>query len=225
MLQPVQPHTTTFSREKLCKTVPICCGSYYNEIDPYAAQWLRNLIAAGELPPGVVDTRDVRRIDLMNCDATDAATSSPASACGPYALERAGWPDDVARLDWLLPLPALSARQAKALGLLTSGTCGRWFHLIASAALRSSLASRLQAAVTGLGWLDLVHADLEASGYAVGAADLCAAGVGAPHIRQRLWFVADAERSGRQAAALARGRAADRAMRNQGRRTWTARHR
>jgi DNA (cytosine-5)-methyltransferase 1 len=32
---------------------------------------------------------------------------------------------------------------------------------------------------------------MEASGYAIGAADLCAAGVGAPHIRQRLWFVAE----------------------------------
>jgi hypothetical protein len=42
-----------------------------------------------------------------------------------------------------------------------------------------------------LAWLDLVHADLEAAGYAVGALDLCAAGVGAPHIRQRLFFVAD----------------------------------
>jgi DNA (cytosine-5)-methyltransferase 1 len=45
----------------------------------------------------------------------------------------------------------------------------------------------------GLAWLDLVHADLEGQGYAVGAVDLCAAGVGAPHIRQRLWFVAYAD--------------------------------
>ena len=35
---------------------------------------------------------------------------------------------------------------------------------------------------------------MEGEGYAVGAADLCAAGVGAPHIRQRLYFVAYAER-------------------------------
>ena len=34
------------------------------------------------------------------------------------------------------------------------------------------------------------RADLEALGYAVGAADLCAAGVSAPHIRQRLYWVA-----------------------------------
>ena len=31
--------------------------AYYNEIDPYAAQWLRNLIAAGHLPAGDVDER------------------------------------------------------------------------------------------------------------------------------------------------------------------------
>src|SRR5690606_10764898 len=43
-----------------------------------------------------------------------------------------------------------------------------------------------------------VRADLESMGYAVGAADLPAAGVGAPHIRQRLWWVADSERFGRR---------------------------
>jgi len=40
----------------------------------------------------------------------------------------------------------------------------------------------------GRAWLASVQADLEALGYAVVAADLCAAGVGAPHIRQRLYW-------------------------------------
>ena len=31
--------------------------AYYNEIDPYAAQWLRNLINAGHIAPGIVDER------------------------------------------------------------------------------------------------------------------------------------------------------------------------
>jgi DNA (cytosine-5)-methyltransferase 1 len=35
---------------------------YYNEWDPYAAQWLRNLIKAGHLPEGEVDERDIRDI-------------------------------------------------------------------------------------------------------------------------------------------------------------------
>ena len=34
-------------------------AAYYNEIDPYAAQWLRNLIAAGRIAAGDVDERSV----------------------------------------------------------------------------------------------------------------------------------------------------------------------
>ena len=42
-------------------------ANYYNEIDPYAAQWLRNLIDAGHIAPGIVDERsitDVKPADL-----------------------------------------------------------------------------------------------------------------------------------------------------------------
>ena len=41
--------------------------AYYNEIDPYAAQWLRNLIEKGLIADGEVDTRsivDVQPLDL-----------------------------------------------------------------------------------------------------------------------------------------------------------------
>jgi DNA (cytosine-5)-methyltransferase 1 len=39
---------------------------------------------------------------------------------------------------------------------------------------------------------------LESAEYAVGAVDLCAACVGAPHIRQRLYWVAESEGEGRR---------------------------
>uniref|UniRef100_UPI0026090062 hypothetical protein n=1 Tax=uncultured Desulfovibrio sp. TaxID=167968 RepID=UPI0026090062 len=45
----------------------------------------------------------------------------------------------------------------------------------------------------GLAWLDLVLSGLEGAGYACGAVDTCAAGFGAPHIRQRLYWVAHAD--------------------------------
>ena len=32
-------------------------STYYNEIDPHAAAWLRELIKAGLIPDGEVDTR------------------------------------------------------------------------------------------------------------------------------------------------------------------------
>ena len=41
----------------------------------------------------------------------------------------------------------------------------------------------------GRDWFAAVRADLERLGYACGGADLSAAGVSAPHIRQRLWWV------------------------------------
>jgi len=33
--------------------------NYYNEIDKFAAQWLRNLIEAGLIPKGEVDERSI----------------------------------------------------------------------------------------------------------------------------------------------------------------------
>ena len=43
-------------------------SAYYNEIDPYAAEWLRNLIKSGHIADGVVDERsisDVRPEELF----------------------------------------------------------------------------------------------------------------------------------------------------------------
>jgi len=35
---------------------------YYNEIDPFCAEWLRKLIKAGQIQPGDVDERDIRDV-------------------------------------------------------------------------------------------------------------------------------------------------------------------
>src|SRR5688572_30643871 len=40
--------------------------NYYNEHDPYAAAWLRNLIAAGHIAPGDVDERSI--LDVQPAD-------------------------------------------------------------------------------------------------------------------------------------------------------------
>ena len=36
--------------------------AYYNEIEPYAAEWLRNLIAEGLIAPGDVDERSIAEV-------------------------------------------------------------------------------------------------------------------------------------------------------------------
>lgn len=87
----------------------------------------------------------------MTCVASRSATSSPVSASGPMPFaEPAGLMTD---LFGLVPVPAnLSARQARELGLLTSGTFGQPSSTSSSsAALQQSLESRLQAAMQTLG--------------------------------------------------------------------------
>lgn len=55
----------------------------------------------------------------------------------------------------------------------------------------------------GGAWLDVVQDELQALEYAFAAQDLCAASVGAPQIRQRLWFVAESLASPSQWERLA----------------------
>ena len=85
------------------------------------------------------------------CAASPSAISSQALAFGPTP---SGLPDGVTTdLFGLVPVRAnLSARQAKELGLMTSGTCGPISITSSkSAALQSSLESRLQARTQTLG--------------------------------------------------------------------------
>lgn len=89
--------------------------------------------------------------DPTICGASRSVTSSPGSASGATHSDRPDGPTtgpcgpEAARA-------SLSARQAKAAGLLTSGTYGpRSSTSSESAALQSSLASRLQARTASLG--------------------------------------------------------------------------
>ena len=88
--------------------------------------------------------------DQMISPGMTDCTSSPELQCGTTHSTR---PDGgEARYGRGVALASLSARQAKALGLLTSGTYGRTSTgLSNSAALQSSLASRLQARTASLG--------------------------------------------------------------------------
>ena len=68
--------------------------AYYNEHEPYAAQWLRNLIAAGHIAPGDVDARDIQ--DVTPDDLAGYTQCHFFAGIGgwSYALRLAGWPDD-----------------------------------------------------------------------------------------------------------------------------------
>ena len=171
--------------------------NYYNEFDPYAAQWLRNLVAAGHIPNGEVDSRSIT--DVKASDLTGFVQCHFFAGLGGWsrALSLAGWPAD--RPVWTGSCPC---QPFSAAGAGNGVTDERhlwpiWFELIRQCRPDVVFGEQVEAAINH-GWLDLVQADLEGEGYACGAVGLPAGGVGAPHIRQRLWFVGHANDQGPQ---------------------------
>ncbi|WP_038213650.1 DNA cytosine methyltransferase [Xenorhabdus bovienii] len=169
--------------------------AYYNEIDPYAAQWLRNLIAAGHIAPGDVDERsieDVKPDDLRNYTQCHFFAGIGVWS---YALRNAGWPDDKPAWTGSCPCQPFSAA-GKGSGFDDERHLWpAFFHLIEQCRPRVVFGEQV-ASKDGLAWFDLVQTDLEGTGYTSAAVDICAAGVGAPHIRQRLYWVADSDNKG-----------------------------
>lgn len=166
--------------------------AFYNEIDPFAAQWLRNLIAVGHIAAGVVDERSIAELDTADVAGPGQRHFFAGIAGWSLALRLAGVPDDANVWTGSCPCQPFSDSGRGAGFDDDRHLWPTWFRLIREC--RPGLVFGEQvASAAGLVWLDAVHADLEGAGYAVRAADLCAASVGAPHRRQRLFFVAYAD--------------------------------
>jgi DNA (cytosine-5)-methyltransferase 1 len=171
-------------------------STYYNEIEPFAADWLRNLIAAGHIAPGDVDDRSIGEVTAGDLAGYDQCHFFAGIGVWSYALRGAGWADD--RKVWTGSCPC----QPFSVAGLGQGFADErhlwpvWAKLVAEC--RPDVIFGEQVANNdALAWLDVVQADLEAANYAVGTIDLCAAGLGAPHLRQRLWWVAESNRQRR----------------------------
>ena len=169
--------------------------AYYNENDPKAAAWLRELIRAGLIADGVVDERSI--VDVRADDLAGFAQCHFFAGIGgwSYALRLAGWADE--RPVWTGSCPCQPFSQAgKHKGAADERHLWPEFARLIRECAPPVVFGEQVASRAGLEWLAGVRADMEGAGYAVGAADLCAAGVGAPHIRQRLYWVANAGRAG-----------------------------
>lgn len=169
--------------------------SYYNEIDKFAAQWLRNLIRDGLIPEGDVDERSI--IDVRGGDLRGYEQCHFFAGIGgwPYALQLAGWTGPV----WTgsAPCQPFSAAGKQSGAADERHLWPAWFALIRECRPEYIFGEQVSSAIR-LGWLDGVFTDLELEGYTTGAAVLGAHSVGAPHIRQRLYWVADAQSAERE---------------------------
>lgn len=172
-------------------------SAYYNEIDPAAAAWLRELIKMKLIADGEVDERSI--VDVVPDELAGFTQCHFFAGIGvwSYALRQAGWPDDKPVWTGSCPCQPFSAA-GKGDGMADERHLWPdWQYLIEQCRPRVVFGEQVEAAIKH-GWLDLVQADLEGIGYAFRAVGIPAAGVGAPHIRGRLYFVADCESNGHE---------------------------
>lgn len=190
--------------------------NYYNEFDPHAAAWLQGLIDENLIPPGHVDTRSITEISPSDLDGYTQCHFFAGIGGWPLALQLAGVPSTRPLWTGSCPCQPFSvAGEGKGIederhlwpvffALIRDCNPPLVFgEQVASAAVLGSSSKPSQ---RGFGkavqpvWLDGVFADLESASYACGASDIPAAGVGAPHIRQRVWWgafrLADSLKSG-----------------------------
>ena len=189
-----------------CATVTFCrirwrVTAYYNEIDRGAAAWLRELIKAKAIAPGHVDERDIRDVRPSDLEGFTQCHFFAGIGVWSYALRLAGWSDSAPV--WTGSCPCQPFSEAGQGGGFADERhlWPAWFHLIEECRPPVVFGEQV-ASKDGLGWLDLVHTDMEATSYAFAPFDLCAAGFGAPHIRQRLYFVAESDRERLQGERL-----------------------
>lgn len=169
--------------------------AYYNEFDPYAAAWLRNLISEGLIAPGDVDERSI--VDVQPEDLTGYTQCHFFAGIGGWSLglRLAGWPDDRPVWTGSCPCQPFSAA-GKRRGFADERHLWPVFKRLVQVGRPPVLFGEQVARAPE--WLALVRGDLVELGYAVGAIPMEAASASADHFRDRYWFVADRDGSGGQ---------------------------
>jgi DNA (cytosine-5)-methyltransferase 1 len=172
---------------------------YYNEIDPAACVWLRELMKKGMIPEGEIDDRSIADVEPDDLKSYAQCHFFAGIGGWPLALQLAGARDLEC---WTGSCPCQPfSNNGERRGIEDERHLWPAFHrLIAERRPQLVVGEQVEAAIAH-GWLDLVSSGLEAVGYACGAAVLGAHSVGAPHVRQRLYWggvLGDARREGGQ---------------------------
>jgi len=169
--------------------------TYYNEIDPFAAAWLRNLISAGHIATGDVDERSIEDVHPDDLRKYTQCHFFAGIGGWSYALRLAGWPDD--RPCWTGSCPCQPYSTAgKGKGFADERHLWPpFFHLIEARKPVVLFGEQVESAIKH-GWLDLVESDLQGINYSFRAVSLAACRVGARHLRKRIYIVADNQCAG-----------------------------
>lgn len=164
-------------------------AAYYNENDPYAVAWLRELIARGLIAPGDVDDRSIKDVQPEDVRGYAQCHFFAGIAGWSYALRLAGWDDD--RPIWTGSCPcqpfSVSGNQR---GFDDPRDLWPDFFRIIRAERPPVIMGELTAKKAGRAWFDRTYADLENENYASRGVTIPSCAVNAPNERERLYWIA-----------------------------------
>ena len=164
--------------------------AYYNEIDRYCCDWLSNLMDAELITPGRIDDRSIVDVRPDDLDGYERAHFFAGIGGWDHALNLSGWRGQV----WTGSCPCQPFSTAgQKRGLHDERHLWPFFCNLILERRPSVIFGEQVARKAGYEWMSGVRTDLESNSYAVGAANLCAAGVGKWHRRQRLYWFAVAD--------------------------------
>ncbi len=171
--------------------------NYYNEFDPFAAAWLRELINDKLIPEGKVDERSIIDVDGKDLKGFTQCHFFAGIGGWSYALELAGWSADRPVWTGSPPCQPFSVAGNKKGQDDERHLWPHFFSLIRECSPPTVFGEQVAAAIR-TEWFDDLQTDMENQGYATAMAVLPACSVGAPHKRERLFFVARSNNSGLQ---------------------------
>ena len=171
--------------------------AYYNEFDPKAAAWIRQLIKNGMIADGEVDERSITEVTADEIRGFTQHHFFAGIGGWSYSLRLAGWADDRPVCTASLPCQPFSVAGAQKGVDDERHLLPHFIELVKQCNFQTIFGEQVPGAIKH-GWLDDLCTEMEREKYRVGQIVLTAAGEGAPHIRQRLYWVADSINKGSQ---------------------------
>jgi DNA (cytosine-5)-methyltransferase 1 len=178
--------------------------NYYNEIDPFARKWLRQLIRDGLIPDGYIDNRPIQEVRAEEITREGFKQCHFFAGIGgwPLALRIAGVHDDEELWTGSCPCQPFSSAGDQ-VGFRDSRHLFPTFRRLIARCGPPIVFGEQVSSKLGREWLARVRLEMASLGYATRGGDYCSAGVAAPNRRQRLYWVADSAGSRHHGSQIA----------------------
>jgi len=165
-------------------------SAYYNENDPFAVAWLRELIKDGLIADGIVDDRSILDVEASDLTGFDQHHFFAGIGGWSYALRLAGWADNRSVCTASLPCQPFSVAGKGEGKNDERHLLPHFMQLVREFDFNTIMGEQVEAAIRH-GWLDDIQAEMGRENYSTGAVVLGAHSVNAPHKRQRVYWIAE----------------------------------